>query len=61
MPAAILLDGQRFGRLLVLHREGNIRGSVAWKCECDCGKIVVTWTSEWAHEKLRVLAKRSDS
>lgn len=44
MPAhCIDLKGLRFGRLLVLGREGvSSQGSVKWRCLCDCGtKIVV--------------------
>lgn len=32
------LTGERFGRLLVLQRDGcNKHGQVKWYCECDCG------------------------
>ena len=32
------LTGERFGRLLVLQRDGcNKHGQVKWWCECDCG------------------------
>lgn len=32
------LTGQRFGRLLVLNREGSDRNKNAlWRCRCDCG------------------------
>ena len=31
--------GKRFGRLLVVRREGNgSSGKVTWMCRCDCGK-----------------------
>ena len=34
------LTGQRFGRLVVLEENGRTkRGSVIWKCQCDCGNI----------------------
>ena len=33
------LTGQRFGRLVVVERAEDIRGRVAWKCQCDCGNI----------------------
>lgn len=37
------LMGKRFGRLVVLQRVNNIKTSVAYLCECDCGKkIIVT-------------------
>jgi hypothetical protein len=39
----IPLDGQRFGRLLVLHRAPSGPGwSTRWICRCDCGTIVNT-------------------
>lgn len=32
--------GQRFGRLVVLKRDGNSsNGGARWLCQCDCGKI----------------------
>lgn len=32
------ITGERFGRLIALHRTGEIRGGhVMWKCRCDCG------------------------
>lgn len=31
------LIGQRFGRLLVLRREGSVGGKSAWAVRCDCG------------------------
>jgi hypothetical protein len=34
------LTGRRFGRLLVLRRNGSISNYAAWICQCDCGKIV---------------------
>jgi hypothetical protein len=34
------LKGLRFGRLLVLRRNGTAKGgTVLWECMCDCGKI----------------------
>lgn len=33
------LSGKRFGKLLVLEKEGIQRGRVLWKCQCDCGNI----------------------
>lgn len=38
MGSFIDLTGQRFGRLLVLERNGHRRSFVAWRCLCDCGK-----------------------
>jgi hypothetical protein len=34
----ISLDGQRFGRLVVLHRVLNIAYHATWECRCDCGR-----------------------
>lgn len=35
------LSGERFGRLLVLQRDGcNKHGQIKWYCECDCGTRV---------------------
>lgn len=32
------LEGQRFGRLVVLAYDGaNLRGQALWRCRCDCG------------------------
>jgi hypothetical protein len=34
------LSGKKYGRLIVLHREGkDNQGNVMWKCRCDCGEI----------------------
>ena len=38
MPKALHLEGQRFGRLTVIQRNGSICGHTAWLCVCDCGK-----------------------
>lgn len=31
------IRNQRFGRLLVLRRGGNVRKEIGWICLCDCG------------------------
>lgn len=31
------LTGKRFGRLVVICREGNMGKHPAWRCVCDCG------------------------
>lgn len=31
------LSGQRFGRLVVLSREGTKYDEPTWRCACDCG------------------------
>ena len=33
------LEGQRFGRLLVLDRTESIKGQSTWACQCDCGTL----------------------
>ena len=35
------LTNQRFGRLLVLNRDGTQSGHATWRCICDCGKETV--------------------
>jgi hypothetical protein len=32
------LVGQRFGRLVVVARDGSRSSFAAWSCQCDCGK-----------------------
>lgn len=39
MTKAMDLLSQRFGRLIVIEREGNDKsGKTIWKCVCDCGQ-----------------------
>lgn len=33
------MTGQRFGRLVVLRRDGSLRERAAWLCRCDCGAV----------------------
>lgn len=41
MTTPLKLEGQRFGKLLVLKRDGsNKNGSALWLCRCDCGQNV---------------------
>ena len=40
MSRLIDLTGQRFGRLTVLRRD-NDTSPVYWRCQCDCGNVVV--------------------
>lgn len=43
MSKASNLIGQRFGRLVVIARNGsNRRGQSLWLCQCECGKTVST-------------------
>lgn len=49
MSNAIDLTGKRFGRLVALERAEDIRyenGAIVtqWKCQCDCGKVVIKRT-----------------
>lgn len=40
------LTGQRFGRLIVLNKEPNLKShSTRWRCKCDCGNIVIVYAS----------------
>ena len=44
--SAINLMGQRFGRLVVLHRvENDSHGLPRWLCRCDCNKEIVVNSS----------------
>jgi hypothetical protein len=38
---AIDETGKRYGRLLVLDRFGTTGTRATWRCQCDCGKIVI--------------------
>lgn len=40
------LEGQRFGRLLVVRPAENHRGRTCWECRCDCGKICIVTAHE---------------
>lgn len=41
MTKVLRLDGERFGRLIVIERaENNKHGRSQWKCLCACGNIV---------------------
>lgn len=46
MPAAIDLIGRRFGKLTVLGRGANKGVKVKWICQCDCGNITHSGTSD---------------
>lgn len=41
MAAVIDVAGKRFGRLLVIAREGMNHGHATWLCRCDCGSDAV--------------------
>jgi hypothetical protein len=43
MDRAIDLTGQRFGRLIALHRVENVKPARAcWRCQCVCGTEIET-------------------
>lgn len=42
MSSFIDLTGKRFGRLVILSRDGSYHGFALWKCQCDCGNITIT-------------------
>ena len=41
MGAFIDMTGKRYGRLVVLKRDGVSGGHASWLCQCDCGKMSV--------------------
>jgi hypothetical protein len=42
MPKKLNLEGQRFGRLTVLHEaERSQAGQIRWACRCDCSNQVI--------------------
>ena len=47
------LVGKRFGRLIVIEREGKIGSHAAWLCVCDCGNKVVVRGDHLRHGKTR--------
>lgn len=43
MPKFIDLTGQKYGKLTVVERIGSRKGSVTWRCTCECGgEAIVT-------------------
>lgn len=40
------LTGQRFGRLVVLERNHLKKDATYWKCQCDCGNVVLVRSSK---------------
>ena len=38
MPKLMDITGDRYGRLVVVERNGHKNGRTAWLCRCDCGK-----------------------
>ena len=42
MRKPLSLEGQKYGRLLVIERVGSdSRGNSLWKCQCECGKTII--------------------
>jgi hypothetical protein len=41
MGAPLDVRGQRFGRLVAVAEATDERGARAWKCQCDCGEVVI--------------------
>ena len=39
------LTGKRFGRLVVLNKQGHKGKLIAWRCKCDCGNETVVSVS----------------
>lgn len=47
MPKKLALQGQRFGRLVVIHETTRtIPRRVRWECQCDCGNRAAVTTNE---------------
>ena len=40
MGAFIDLTGKRFGKLLVIHKNGKQGTNIVWHCKCDCGNTI---------------------
>jgi hypothetical protein len=36
-----MTQGQKFGRLKIIERDGSKDNRAMWRCLCDCGKVVV--------------------
>src|SRR5438128_3392534 len=48
------LTGQRFGRLMVLHRIPSVRGTHTWwECRCDCGTLTQVASDKLTSENTR--------
>ena len=47
------LLGKKFNNLLVLEKteNRNPKGEIMWKCQCDCGRIILTNTSSLTSNK----------
>ena len=47
----INLTGNRFGRLVVIERQGRIGAHAAWRCACDCGNEAIVRGDHLRHGK----------
>ncbi len=47
------LTGKRFGRLIVISREGSIGNHAAWRCLCDCGSETIVRGDHLRHGKTK--------
>lgn len=54
------LVGQRFGRLVVVRREGSIRRYASWLCRCDCGNDVIVRSDKLLRGAVRCGRCRKD-
>lgn len=50
MAQLIDLTGQKFGYLTVLERAENKYGRAQWKCQCECGNIVIIPSGDLRHK-----------
>lgn len=46
MGKLVDLTGQKFGRLIVLYRDGTICGHASWRCKCECGNETVVISND---------------
>ncbi len=54
------MTGQRFGRLVVLRREGSTPdGKAKWRCLCDCGNEVVVIGADLRNKRSKSCGCRS--
>ena len=47
------LTGKRFGRLIVIKRDGSHNGNAVWLCKCDCGNEIRVMTYKLTMGKVR--------
>lgn len=43
MQARLVLPGDRFNRLTILNEEDQIHKKRRFRCQCDCGNVVVVY------------------